>query len=219
MFRQRLDARLFKRMAKLPIKSVTMTTVSMTRTGLITLEDMENNYELKPRTKIVLPQNCVHSRIKSFHDEHRAGIVRSRSDSSHFKYSSDKTKITSFQDDLDLFFDNLRLDKFVNTYAHTQFLPKLTEAEQALVEKKDLDFSKTFFPLSPGEVLSAEWRRSLSKSDKQFVMCDCHRKTFVVNRRPPQNILDSKISRSLSPGSPGFYPRPQLTKHESRDKN
>ena len=86
----------------------------------------------------------------------------------------------SFHNDLDLFFENIRLDKMliaINPYfnnqsplSHSYFLPKLTEEEKTLVEKQDSDFLKTFYSLNP-DVPNHKMKRS--ESNSKFVICDC----------------------------------------------
>ena len=83
----------------------------------------------------------------------------------------------SFQNDLNSFFENLRLDKIIHSFAPTYFLPKLTEDEQSLVDEKDPVFFKTFYSLNPDV---AKYKMKKSKSDSKYVLCDCYRKTFII---------------------------------------
>ena len=92
----------------------------------------------------------------------------------------------SFHNDLDLFFENIRLDKMliaINPYfnnqsplSHSYFLPKLTEEEKTLVEKQDSDFLKTFYSLNP-DVPNHKMKRS--ESNSKFVICDCYRSSTI----------------------------------------
>ena len=55
----------------------------------------------------------------------------------------------SVNDDLDSLFEDLRLEKELNEEVDTYFLPKLTEAELDLVERKDTSYFKTFMQSEP----------------------------------------------------------------------
>ena len=159
---------LLKGMKKHQIKSVTMTTISMKRKNLVTHEEMEKYYlnsRLNDRFKLsslksVLLVAKPHLQLEP------SPLVSSLS------YSPE-----SFHDDLDSFFENLRLDKIIHSFAPTYFLPKLTEDEQSLVDEKDPVFFKTFYSLNPDV---AKYKMKKSKSDSKYVLCDCYRKTFII---------------------------------------
>ena len=144
---ERLRQFLLKGMKKHQIKSVTMTTISMKRKNLVTHEEMEKYYlnsRLNDRFKLsslksVLLVAKPHLQLEP------SPLVSSLS------YSPE-----SFHDDLDSFFENLRLDKIVHSFAPSYFLPKLTEDEQSLVDDKD-------------PILGSK-----------YVLCDCYRKTFII---------------------------------------
>ena len=154
---------LLKGMKKHQIKSVTMTTISMKRKNLVTHEEMEKYYlnsRLYDRFKLSLRVAKPHLQLEP------SPLVSSLS------YSPE-----SFHDDLDSFFENLRLDKIVHSFAPSYFLPKLTEDEQSLVDEKDPTFFKTFYSLNPDV---AKYKMKKSKSDSKYVLCDCYRKTFII---------------------------------------
>ena len=87
----------------------------------------------------------------------------------------------SVNDDLELFFEDLRLGKrpkeghieLVGTY----YLPQLTEGHMQLVESKDPSYFKTFFESNP-DVDEAEM--SLSESKSKFVRGFAGRLTFTL---------------------------------------
>ena len=154
-----------RRMKKRRINSATMTTISMLRKNLVTIEDVENYYSRyhlgstcgwwKP-----LPWKSVFGRV---------GKPNS-----------------SFQDDLDSLFENFRLGKFLYTFqmldftfTRSHFLPKLTEDEEVLADKKDSDFLNTFFSDPLRDVRKNRMRHS--KSDSKFVLCDCEHRFFLIN--------------------------------------
>ena len=156
---ERLKEFLFQAMKKHQIKSVTMTTISLKRKNLVTHEEMENYY-LNSRSN---------DRLKL---SQRKSVPRK-------PYSVDifESSPVSFHDDLDSFFENLRLDKIVHFFAPTYFLPKLTEEEQSLAEEKDSNFFKSFYSLNPDV---AKYKMKQSKSDSKYALCEGNRKTFVI---------------------------------------
>ena len=62
-------------------------------------------------------------------------------------------------------------------YVWTYFLPKLTEEELKLVERRDTSYLETF-GLSNPDVDETEMM--LSESDSKYVHGDSYRKTFVI---------------------------------------
>ena len=157
---ERLRQFLLKEMKKHQIKSVTMTTISMTRRNLITHEEMEKYYSSgRSGDRKVLPRKSYSNTVQ-------------REPHSQLESSPE-----SFQNDLNSFFENLRLDEVVHSSVPTYFLPKLTEEEQSLVDKQDSNFFKTFYSLNPD---IAKYKMKQSKSDSKFVLCDGYRKTFII---------------------------------------
>ena len=158
---QILEENLLRRMEKHQIKSATMTTISMMIKNLVTLEEMEKYY--------------LGDRLG---DRER---LSKRSPWKRKSNSQLQSSQESFQDDLDLFFENFRLDKFVYTFkmftfTNTHFIPKITEEEGVLV-KKDTVCLKNFFLVVPDV---AKYKMKQSKSDSKFLVCDCDRRFFVI---------------------------------------
>ena len=91
----------------------------------------------------------------------------------------------SVNDDLESFFEDVRLGNEPNFYAQTYFLPKLTEDELDLVEEKDDDFMKTFWREMDADVDKAEM--DASESDSKFVDVWCGRKTYTIENSLPKN--------------------------------
>ena len=85
----------------------------------------------------------------------------------------------SVNDDLESFLEDLRRGKEPDETVSTYFLPKLTEEELELVERKDRSFLRTFELRKP-RVKKAESR--LSESDSRFVYGLSWRKTFTIKR-------------------------------------
>ena len=84
----------------------------------------------------------------------------------------------SVNEDLESFFENIRLGKEPDEYVKTYFLPKLTEEELELVERKDTSFLKTFIKSSNPDVNETDMM--LSESDSKYIYHWSWRKTFVI---------------------------------------
>ena len=84
----------------------------------------------------------------------------------------------SVNDDLNWFFEDLHLGKEPDYYAHTYFLPQLTEAEIELVEEKDSDFIDTFAQKTSADVKKTEMVSS--ESDSKYVEAWGHRTTYTI---------------------------------------
>ena len=99
----------------------------------------------------------------------------------------------SVNDDLDSFLEDLRLGKFNNPIfsyfwgskswssseekVDTYFLPKLTEKELELVERKDPSYERTFYWDNPDV---SEYEMKLSESDSKFIHIRGCRRTFTI---------------------------------------
>ena len=97
----------------------------------------------------------------------------------------------SVNDDLDTFFEDIRLGKMSNNYVRTYFLPKLTKEELDLVERKDEDFMHTFQEEMYADVDKAEML--LSESDSKFVLGGGQRKTFTIKNSFPKKRTKKSI--------------------------
>ena len=85
----------------------------------------------------------------------------------------------SVNDDLESFFEDLRLGKEPpHQSVFTYFLPKLTEEEMELVERKDRSYFETFLYVEEADVKEAEMK--LSESDLKFVQGFGCRRTFTI---------------------------------------
>ena len=93
----------------------------------------------------------------------------------------------SVNDDLESFFDDLRLGKKPDEYVENYFLPKLTKEEMELVERKDISYLETFTMSNPG-VPEAEMM--LSESDSKFVEGHARRRTFIIENKSSQKIAN-----------------------------
>ena len=95
-------------------------------------------------------------------------------------------KYQSFNDDLKWLFENLQLHENIDRFCNSFFLPKLTENEEELVRKKDKQYFNTFSSSSP-DINEEELK--LSKSDSQYVNCDCISKTSMMFYKPLRNCI------------------------------
>ena len=84
----------------------------------------------------------------------------------------------SVNDDLESFFEDLRLGKEPDKDVLTYFLPKLTKEEMKLVEQKDTNYFRTFTWWDNPDVPEAEML--LSESDSKFLKGYGFRKTFTI---------------------------------------
>ena len=89
----------------------------------------------------------------------------------------EKDEKDSVNDDLESFFESIRLGKEPNYEAFTYFLPKLTEEELKLVERRDTSYLETFTVSDP-DVEKSEMM--LSESDSKYVRGESQRRTFVI---------------------------------------
>ena len=84
----------------------------------------------------------------------------------------------SVNDDLESLFENIRLGKESDDDVKTYFLPKLTEEELKLVERRDTTYFQTFSNSLNPDVDETEMM--LSESDSKYVRAWARRKTFVI---------------------------------------
>ena len=101
------------------------------------------------------------------------------------KYTKgEEDKKDSVNDDLESFFEDLRLGKEPDEQVRTYFLPKLTAEEMKLVEQKDTNYLQTFYEGYWGrnpDVPEAEML--LSESDSKFLYGEGYRETFTIYLR------------------------------------
>ena len=83
----------------------------------------------------------------------------------------------SVNDDLESLFENIRLGKEPNELVRTYFLPKLTEEELELVERRDTSYLQTFWEDDPDV---DETEMMLSESDSKYVRGEFRRRTLVI---------------------------------------
>ena len=83
----------------------------------------------------------------------------------------------SVNDDIEALFADLQLGKKPKARSGSYFLPKLTQEEKELAEKKDLNYLETFSSLNPN-IDHDEMRSSESKS--MYVREWCTRDTTIV---------------------------------------
>ena len=89
----------------------------------------------------------------------------------------EKDEKDSVNDDLESFFEDLRLGIKPNEIVPTYYFPKLTTKEMELVDRQDQSYLRTFDSANP-DVSEAEMK--LSESDSKFAEALGHRKTFTI---------------------------------------
>ena len=117
--------------------------------------------------------------------------------------NGEKDEKDSVNDDLESFFEKIRLGKKLKhrgmstdvpryEYVQTYFLPKLTQEELELVQRRDTSYLKTFSSWYP-DVDKTEMM--LSESDSKYVKGRSWRKTFVIenssensSKKSPENL-------------------------------
>ena len=106
----------------------------------------------------------------------------------------------SVNDDLESLFENIQLGKEPNEVVLTYFLPKLTEEELELVERRDTSYLKTFRNPNPDV---DETEMILSESDSKYVRGQSYRKTFSIENSSQMSSESSSedSSKSLSENS------------------
>ena len=112
----------------------------------------------------------------------------------------EKSQKDSVNDDLESLFENIRLGKEPDEKVETYFLPKLTEEELELVERRDQSYLQSLWYSNPDV---DDNKMLLSESDSKYVKGLSLRKTFVIKNssaklsRPTGNSrIFYKISRS-----------------------
>jgi len=95
----------------------------------------------------------------------------------------------SVNDDLESFFEKLRLGEKQTEFVQTYFVPKLTAKELELVEKKDSNYFKNFFWSNPDV---DEIQMKMSESDSKYVQAFGRRRTFIVENV----ILEENLSEA-----------------------
>ena len=84
----------------------------------------------------------------------------------------------SVNDDLESLFENIRLGKEPDECVWTYFLPKLTEEELKLVERRDTSYLQTFLHSLNADVNETEMM--LSESDSKYIYEFSYRRTFII---------------------------------------
>ena len=100
----------------------------------------------------------------------------------------------SVNDDIESLFEYLRLGKERAGWIYTYFLPKLTDEEKRLVDRKDTSYLETFY-FSDSCVYEA---MELSESDSKFVRGIGCRKTFTIKNTSYKSRNRIKKPRNCS---------------------
>ena len=86
----------------------------------------------------------------------------------------------SVNDDLESLFENIRLGKEQYEEVYTYFLPKLTEEELELVEKRDTCYLETFYENRFGNPDVDETEIMRSESNSKYANGVSRRETFIL---------------------------------------
>ena len=109
----------------------------------------------------------------------------------------EKDEKDSVNDDLESFIEDLRLGKERNQVIFSYFLPKLTENEMELAERRDPYYRKNFVDLFYFPDLPSE-------SDSKFAEGYGYRKTFVIknlSENCSENVFDISYEKSFENSS------------------
>jgi len=89
----------------------------------------------------------------------------------------------SVQEDLESFFDKLKIGKEKRAEVATYFLPKLTNEELKLIEMKDQDHLQEYVWQIIGRPVDVDPEEmKQSESDSKYVRAHCVRYTFLLTK-------------------------------------
>ena len=119
---------------------------------------------------------------------HRKNLITKEEMESYCK--GEKKKKDSVNDDLESLFENIRLGKELGReLVETYFLPKLTEEELKLVERRDYSYLQSFYEGAVGRNPDVdETEMMLSESDSKYVRGFSRRKTFVIENSSKKSL-------------------------------
>ena len=123
---------------------------------------------------------------------HRWRLITKERMENYYNGKEDRKRIHSVNDDLESLFENIRLGKEPDELIRTYFLPKLTEKELELVERKDRSYCQTFEEWYSPDVNKREMM--LSESDSKFVLSGCARRTFTIENSSEKQPLLSCLN-------------------------
>ena len=110
----------------------------------------------------------------------------------------EKSQKDSVNDDLESFLENIRLGKEPDEKVQTYFLPKLTEEELELIERRDKSYLQSLWYLDPDV---DENKMLLSESDSKYVKGLSLRKTFVIKNERRSHLKNKKNSKKTKQNS------------------
>ena len=98
--------------------------------------------------------------------------------------------IESINDDLESLFEDIRLDKRLKTKSETYFLPRLTEDELDLVERRDFKYLNNFLNYMVDGVSLYMVKNRAHLDGVEFKQHHCWRKTYTLSNPLPQNDVN-----------------------------
>ena len=116
----------------------------------------------------------------------RWGLITKDKMERYCKGELDPERNKSVNDDLESFFEGLRLGKEPDENVGTYFLPKLTEEELRLVERKNASYLESFIFFNYADVDEDEMK--LSESNSKFIEGWGHRRSFTIEIPNSPNI-------------------------------
>ena len=153
-------------------------------------------YNLKNVMMTIISMKRVRLITKEKRDEYCLGNVHSR-------------EKKSFNCDLESLLEQIRLGQTPEYNIQTYFMPRLTEEEIELVERKDDEYMKTFSNSQP-DVTEAEMK--ISQSDSKFCLTACSRTTITVENIDKRGDEDDPNEEDPKSRVSIFYESPHSKK-------
>ena len=146
-----------------------------------------NEHKLRSLIMYGMNKHKIKSVMVTSIDLYRDFLITKEKMESYCK--GEKDEKDSVNDDLESLFETIRLGKDPDEKVETYFLPKLTEEELKLVERRDTSYLKTLWSPNPDV---DETEMMLSESDSKYVRGWGRRRTFVIensSENSPENNL------------------------------
>ena len=157
----------------------------MQRKWLYTKEEMNLFYDEKVTSRLNLLTEASKTRAKSrTKTELLTGYKEKRLRDFEQNLQIPVKALSSVNEDLDSFYEDIRFGDFKEEKKRTFFLQKLTDEEIELVERNDLTKAIYFFAwnaLDPYPDVDEE-RMKASNSDAKYLYAECLRKSSIINQ-------------------------------------
>ena len=113
---------------------------------------------------------------------HRITLITSKREKEFHMGIRYRYEKNSANEDLETFFKNVRHGNKLDSNIHTYFLPKLTEEEMELIEKKDPKYLTTLrspYPIKQVSVVDVPTKNATP----EYVECLCYRSTVAIENK------------------------------------